>query len=204
VLIHPIPPIEEPGRSSLRDLISSLRPSRILYISSTGVYGAQSVVDSSSPATPQEEKHRARIEEEGWIARPGAPWTSLILRSAAIYGPGRGVHVRLREGKLPRGAGGVVSRIHVEDLAAILEASIGSTVAGTWPVADDYPAASEEVAGWCAAQMSIPLPNGFAPRYPVAGRRVDGSRIRQLLGIGLLYPSYREGISAILRKENAG
>ncbi len=211
VLIHSIPPLAEPDKSQIRALVCAAEPRRIVYISSTGVYGAQTEVSENSQAIPDDEKGLARMDEEGWISGkaatqgstgPTRPWSSLILRSAAIYGPGRGIHVRVREGKLPRGAGGVVSRIHVDDLAALLDAGIVSELEGAWPVADDLPVASAEVAEWCAKLMAISVPGEDAPVFPVAGRHVDGKKIRELLGIELRYPTYCTGIPASLSVES--
>jgi len=202
-VVHSVPPLAEPDNSAIHSLITGILPRRILYISSTGVYGAQTEVNATTPVSPNDEKGRARVAEEKWIADPAFPGrSSLILRSAAIYGPGRGVHVRLREGKLPRGSGGVVSRIHVDDLASILEAGIESGLEGAWPVADGCPAASEEVVAWCADHMGrLALPGGSAQHFPVAGRRVDGTKIRELLDVELKYASYQTGIPASLQEE---
>jgi len=202
ILVHSVPPLAEPSNSAIHALITAIQPRRILYISSTGVYGSQTNVGASTPASPNDEKGRARLAEEQWIADPTfSGRSSLILRSAAIYGPGRGVHVRLREGKLPRGAGGVVSRIHVDDLGSILEAGIDSELEGAWPVADEHPAASEEVVAWCANRMGIGLPEDSRQHFPVTGRKVDGRKIRELLGVTLAYPSYHTGIPASLQEE---
>ncbi len=205
-VIHSIPPLPEPERSAIRNVIRAMAPQRIVYISSTGVYGSASEVDEETPDAPVDEKGRARIDEEQWIEGRGNPWSSLILRSAAIYGPGRGIHFRLREGRLkdgdlPRGAGATVSRIHVDDLVAHLEAAIDSQLCGSWPVADECPASSEEVALWCAREMRLK-----APEFPLtgihgSGRRVNGSKIRELLSVALKYPTYRMGITASLREE---
>jgi nucleoside-diphosphate-sugar epimerase len=202
ILVHSIPPLAEPDNSGIHALITGILPRRILYISSTGVYGSQTEVNATTPASPNDEQECARLAEEEWIADSAfSGRSSLILRSAAIYGPGRGVHVRLREGKLPRGNGGVVSRIHVDDLASILEAGIESGLEGAWPVADELPAASEEVVVWCAERLGIAMPAGLPRRFPVTGRRVDGRKIRELLGVALKYPSYETGIAASLREE---
>jgi len=201
VLVHSIPPLAEPEKSAIHTLIQEIAPRRIVYISSTGVYGAQSHISEDSPAAPNDEKGHARIEEEDWLTAPEVPWSTLILRSAAIYGPGRGIHVRLREGKRPRGSGGVVSRIHVDDLVAILEAGIDSQVTGEWPIADEQSAPSDEVSAWCANLMGIALPGDTATRFPVSGRDVDGTKIRELLGVKLKYPSYKTGIPATLIDE---
>lgn len=211
VLVHSVPPLAEPDNSRIRALIRDIEPRRILYISSTGVYGALNAVSESSPASPNDEKGRARVAEEEWMVSTKTP--CLILRSAAIYGPGRGIHVRLSEGRWPlpnppRGAGGTVSRIHVDDLAAILEAGLDSLIEGAWPVADDHPAPSEEVAAWCAEWMGFSLPDGAVPHgsgagYPVTGRRVNGKKIRELLGVTLKHGSYQTGIPASLVGEAA-
>ena len=205
VLVHSIPPVEEPDRSAIRHFIRTVEPARILYISSTGVYGAQTNVDETTIASPDDEKGRARLADEQWLIATGTP--TLILRSAAIYGPGRGIHMRLRSGALaglPRGAGGVVSRIHVEDLAALLAAGIDSDLTGAWPAADDRPAASSEVIRWYAAKSGINLPEIPGElSVPQRGRFVDGRKIRELLGVKLKYPSWETGIPASEEEEKA-
>jgi nucleoside-diphosphate-sugar epimerase len=198
VLVHSIPPVEEPDRSAIRNFIHSVEPDRILYISSTGVYGAQTNVDETTTAAPDDGKGRARLVEEEWLTATGAP--VLIFRSAAIYGPGRGIHMRLRNGSLtglPRGAGGVVSRIHVDDLAALLAAGIDAGLTGAWPVADERPAASSEVIRWYAAKLGIDLPEIPGElSVPQRGRFVNGRKILELLGVKLKYPSWETGIPA--------
>jgi nucleoside-diphosphate-sugar epimerase len=199
-LVHAVPPLDEPVNSAIRSIILASAPRRVVYISSTGVYGSQTEVSAESPAMPADEKGRARVAEE--VCLLGGSWSSLILRSAAIYGPHRGIHVRLREGRRPRGAGGVVSRIHVDDLVRHVDAALSSEAEGAWPVADECAAASEEVAVWCAKLMGISMPDTTAPAFPVSGRSVDGSKIRELLGIKLKYASYKEGLPASLAEES--
>ncbi len=199
VLVHTVPPVAEPDASILRAFMAGVRPRRLLYISSTGVYGGQREVSESTSVAPSEEKGFRRVDEEAWVAV--GPWSHLILRAAAIYGPGRGVHVRLREGKLPRGGGSeVVSRIHADDLAALLEAALFSDLQGAFPAADERPSSSEEIVEWCSRYMGlaeIPCEKTF----PVSGRRVDARQVFALLGIAPKYPSYQTGIPASLREE---
>src|SRR5579863_4986328 len=196
-----IPPLPEPENAALRMTIQNLAPKRVVYVSSTGVYGDQIDVDADTPAKPNDDRGRLRLEEERWIA--SGPWTSLILRSAAIYGPGRGVHAALREGKLPRGGGsGMVSRIHVEDLAAIVEAGLFADIQGAWPVADDAPCSSAEIAAWCAQLLKIkPVAEYENPGKPVTGRSVNGRKIRKILGVELRYPSWQAGVAACFAEE---
>lgn len=202
-LAHLIPPLTEPENPALRETIQKLVPKRVVYVSSTGVYGGQTEVDWDTPAEPNDERGRLRLEEERWIA--AGPWTSLILRAAAIYGPGRGVHTAIREGRMPRGAGsGIVSRIHVDDLAAIVEAGLFSDVQGAWPVADDAPCSSAEIAAWCAQLNQIEPVAGYENLgKPVSGRRVNGTKIRKILGVELRYPSWQAGIAACFAEEKA-
>jgi len=198
--VHTIPPLAEAENAGIHEFIRQLEPRRVVYISATSVYGEQTTVDAETRVSGCDEKSRRRIEEEEWIA--AGPWSSLMVRPAAIYGPGRGVHTRIMEGRLPRGTGsGVVSRIHVDDLAAVLEAGILSDVEGAWPLADDRPCSSEEIAAWCTRLLRLGGVNGKAATFPVAGRHVDGRKIRELLGITLMYPSYESGILASLAEE---
>jgi nucleoside-diphosphate-sugar epimerase len=129
-----------------------------------------------------------------------------VLRPAAIYGPDRGVHVSIREGRFRLAGDGAnfVSRIHVHDLAAHVDAALWSGVSGAWPVADDEPCTSREIAAFCSTLLGVPMPSGAEPselhHTRQANRRVDGSAIRKLLGLRLRYPTWREGIQASLQQ----
>ena len=194
-LLHSIPTLPSGEMDALHGVIRAIEPSRVVYISSTGVYGSAEDVDESSPAAPDDARGRERLAEETWVA--AGPWTSLILRAAAIYGPGRGVHAAVKEGRAPRGAGsGVVSRIHVDDLAALACAALLSDLEGAWPVGDDLPCPSAEIIAWCTGGTSLPIGDAM-----IRGRRVNGRRIRELLDVELRYPSWKTGILAALTEE---
>lgn len=197
-LLHSIPTLAPGETDALHELIRALAPSRVVYISSTGVYGAAETVDETTPAVPDDERGRLRLAEEEWV-RQG--WSSLVLRAAAIYGPGRGVHAAVREGRAPRGAGSsVASRIHVDDLAALADAALlADDLEGAWPVADDLPCSSAEIVAWCTG--GAPVPESLTT---IRGRRVDGRKIRELLGVELRYPSWKTGVAAALEEEAGG
>jgi nucleoside-diphosphate-sugar epimerase len=202
ILVHTVPPLPVEESHALRHLIAEVQPRRVVYISSTGVYGSQTAVDENTSALPSDEKARLRIDEEEWL-RAGA-WELLIVRPAAIYGPGRGVHVRIAHGRLPRAEpGSVTSRIHVDDLAAVIEAGALSDLTGAWPLADDHACATSEIAAWCAGIMGLDLSEEWREKIPVWGRRVDGRKIRELLGVELRYPGHEAGILACVAEENA-
>jgi nucleoside-diphosphate-sugar epimerase len=181
------------------------RPSRLVYLSTTGVYGNIREVDETTPPAPATVRQKLRLAAEQAVA--AGPWPSLILRPAAIYGPGRGVHVRLREGrfKLLGDGSNFVSRIHVDDLASIVAAALFSDVTGAYPVADDEPCPSREIVAFCAGLLGLPLPSSAGPdeldETRRSDRRVDGRAIRRLLKVDLAYASYREGIPASTLKE---
>jgi nucleoside-diphosphate-sugar epimerase len=194
LVLHSLPPT---GFSDLLDALGTA-PARMVYLSTTAVYGAATDVDTSTPVNPQSDRSRPRLAAEQRVA--SGPWSSLILRPAAIYGPGRGV-----QESLPRGAyyagDNYVSRIHVDDLVAHAEAALLSDLEGSYPVADEEPCTTREIAEFCARLLqlpSVPQPAPGTKARATSNRRVDGSAIRRALGITLAYPSYRTGIPASL------
>jgi nucleoside-diphosphate-sugar epimerase len=196
-VLHSAPPVDGGGDRTALSALSGLA-SRIVYLSSTSVYGDAEYVDHTTPVTPGS----ARLSTEQAVL--DGPWSSLVLRPAAIYGPGRGAHVSIQAGtfRLFEDGRNYVSRIHVDDLAALAEAALLGDASGAWPVADEEPCESREIAAFCSKMLRVPMPPSATaselPRTRRANRRVDGSAIRRLLGVSLRYPSYRVGIPAAL------
>ncbi|MFT3925501.1 MAG: SDR family NAD(P)-dependent oxidoreductase [Myxococcales bacterium] len=179
-----------------------------VYISSTGVYGSLTGrIDDATPPHPDSPRARGRLSaEEPWRAAGAS-----VLRAAAIYGPGSGMHTRLRAGsaRIVGDGSGYVCRIHVDDLAAISLACMTQRVRGkSFVVADDEPAPQGDVVRYLAARLGLPVP----PAVPIAeapetlrhDRRVDASGIMRCLAMGLRYPTYREGFEACIAEEAAG
>lgn len=190
----------EPAGTILR--AAAPRLARVVYLSTTGVYGASKRVDETTPVAPVTKRQRLRVEAEQAVM--AGPWQSLIVRPAAIYGPGRGVHVALPAGnyKLVGDGSNFVSRIHVDDLAAIAAAALLSDLTGAYPAADEHACSAREIARFCADILGL---GGleFADSKDVSetrrsDRRVDGSALRGALGVSLRYRSYRQGIPASL------
>lgn len=191
-VLHSIPP---EGSRGVIELLGD-KPSRVVYLSSTAVYGAATVVSETTPVENSSERARARLEVERDVLN--GPWTTLVLRPAAIYGPGRGAQERVRRGDFNL-SDAIVSRIHVEDLAEHVVAALLSDVRGAYPVADEEPCSSREITEFCAGLLGVPVPDhGSATARASGNRRVDGSEIRRLLGVTLRYPSYRTGIPAAI------
>lgn len=182
--------------------------SRVVYLSTTGVYGPAHHVDAQSEINPTTQRQRLRAAAEAAVHQ--GPWSSLVLRPAAIYGPGRGVQVAIPTGryKLVGTGDTYTSRIHVDDLAAISSAALQTDLTGAWPVADDEPSTSRAIAEFVCQQLGIPLPETVTPdqvdETRRADRRVDGSAVRERLGVELRYPSYRVGIPASLAEAKEG
>ena len=208
-VLHSVPSIVSAGAAfdPAARIVEALggRPARVVYLSTTGVYGPLHEVDETTQPRPATERQRLRREAE--LAVIAGPWQSLILRPAAIYGPGRGVHRRVAEGsfRLLEGGRNFISRIHVDDLAGITFRGLLSDVTGAYPVADDEPCRSREIAAFCAEFLGLPVPPSAREEELSetrrSDRRVDGRAIRRLLGVELKYPSYRSGIPAAIEAE---
>ena len=181
------------------------------YLSTTAVYGDHQGgwVDESTPVNPQSVRAVQRVlAERQWLAT-GLPVH--IFRLAGIYGPGRGPFEKVRDGSARRiiKPGQVFSRIHVADIAATLLASIQRPDPGAiYNVCDDDPAPPEDVLSHAAALLGLPEPPAVAydqaDMTPMArsfyaeSKRVRNDRIKTDLGLNLTYPSYREGLAALL------
>jgi len=185
------------------------------YLSTTGVYGdrAGGWVDERSELRPSGVRGRRRVAaEEGWLdlwRRRAVPVH--VLRLAGIYGPGRNPFAALRAGTARRAAksGQVFSRIHVEDLASVLLASIARPRPGAiYNVCDDEPAAPEAVTAYAATLLELPAPplvpfeeaglSAMARSFYDDNKRVANGLIKTELGVTLRYPNYRAGLAAIL------
>lgn len=188
------------------------------YLSTTGVYGDRGGgwVDEDSELRPSGERGRRRVlAEAGWLdlwRRRGVPVH--IFRLAAIYGPGRSPFAALRAGTAKRidKPGQVFSRIHVEDLASVLAASIARPRPGAiYNVCDDEPAAPEAVVAHAARLLGVEPPplvpfaaaelSAMARSFYDDNKRVANRLIKEELGVALRYPDYRAGLRAILEAE---
>lgn len=204
---------------ALRDFGAAIAasPARWLgYLSTTGVYGDRQGgwVDEDSPLTPATQRGHDRVAAEtacqALAAAHGLPLH--IFRLAGIYGPGRGPFAKVRAGTARRiiKPGQVFSRIHVQDIAQVLAASIARPAPGAiYNVCDDDPAPPEDVLSHAAHLLGLPEPPAIpfdeADLTPMArsfyseSKRVRNNRMKDELGVTLLYPSYREGLAALLR-----
>lgn len=206
----------DPVLREFRDQITAraLQFDWVGYLSTTGVYGNfdGAWVDEDTPCTPTTRRGQWRLEaENAWRSIPSLPIH--VFRLAGIYGPGRGPFSKVRNGTARRiiKEGQVFSRIHVEDIATTVDTSINQSNPGAvYNVNDDLPAPPEDVIGYAAELLGVPLPPAIrfedADMSPMARsfyaecKRTKNDRIKEL-GVELAYPTYREGLQALLAQE---
>jgi len=210
-ILSSIPP-EETGDPVVMKFAQTLKaPHRWLgYLSTTGVYGdrAGGWVDEDSALTPVSARAERRVESE----KQWQPLGAHVFRLPGIYGPGRSAFESLRAGKAKRviKPGQIFSRIHVEDIAGVLQASMARpNPSRIYNVADDEPCPPQDVITYAAKLLGMPpppeIPIEEANLSPMAlsfyneSKRVSNARMKAELDYQLRYPNYREGLTAIFR-----
>ncbi|KPP89100.1 MAG: nucleoside-diphosphate-sugar epimerase [Rhodobacteraceae bacterium HLUCCA08] len=181
------------------------------YLSTTGVYGDHGGdwVDEDTPLAPSTERGRHRVAAEAAWRALGLPLH--IFRLAGIYGPGRGPFAKVRNGSARRivKPGQVFSRIHVDDIAQVLAASMTRPDPGAiYNLCDDDPAPPQDVIEEAARLLGLPPPpeiafdradlSPMARSFYAESKRVRNDRIKRDLGIRLIHPDYRSGLRALL------
>lgn len=185
------------------------------YLSTTGVYGDRGGdwVEEDSPLEPTTARGQRRLEaERSWLRlHKDFALPVHLFRLAGIYGPGRNQLLNVRDGSAQRiiKPGQIFSRIHVEDIAGVLAASLAKPNPGrAYNVCDDEPCPPQEVVAYAADLLGLPLPpeipfeqaelSPMARSFYAESKRVSNKRIKTELGYRLIYPNYREGLTALL------
>jgi len=189
----------------------------VTYLSTTGVYGDLNGgwVTEWSEVNPGSPRAAARIRAEGqWQALTGG--RARLVRLPGIYGPGRSAFDRLRDGTARRilKEGQVFSRIHVDDIASGLEALMQRPEAtGVFHLCDELPAPPQDVITYAAELLGRPAPpeipfeaadlSPMAASFYAECKRVSNARAKAALRWRPAYPTYKEGLRAILAAESA-
>jgi nucleoside-diphosphate-sugar epimerase len=221
-LFHFAPP---PGHGledhCTRRLVSAFdragQPARLVYISTTGVYGdcQGAWVDESWPPQPAADRARRRWDAEQTLRQWArtADRQLVILRVPGIYGPGRLPLERIRQGlPMVRAEDAPYSnRIHVDDLvAACLAAMEGSDAAGVYNVSDGHPTTMTDYFQRVADAAGLSRPPLISMQeantqlsagmlsYMQESRRLTNRRLVEELGVSLRYPTLDEGLKASL------
>lgn len=189
------------------------------YLSTTGVYGDHQGgwVDETTPLTPAGRRGERRVTaERQWLElfadRPGV--SVQLFRLAGIYGPGRSQFRAVREGTARRlvKPGQVFSRIHVDDIAQVLKASIERPRDGAaYNLCDDEPAPPQDVVAFAAELLGIDPPpevafedadlSPMARSFYGESKRISNTLIKEELGVRLRFPNYRDGLRAVAKAE---
>ena len=186
------------------------------YLSATSVYGDRggAWVDESAVLSPASARGRRRVAaEQAWLKLGGAHGLAVhVFRLSGIYGPGRSALDQVRAGAAKRidKPGHLFSRIHVDDIARVLRASMAAPNPGAvYNVCDDEPATSADVTAYACQLLRVDPPplvpfeeaaRAFSPMarsFWADNRRVSNAKMHAELGVTLQYPSYREGLKAI-------
>lgn len=222
-VLYTVPPSSESQSDvRLQRLLAVLdpAPSRFVYISTTGVYGDHggAAVSEETPTNPGSDHAARRVAAEdaltSWAAGTGC--AAVVLRVPGIYGPGRLGIERLREGSpaIDEDDAGPGNRVHVDDLANCCRAALADHVpAGVYNVGDGDHRTSTWFANEVARQCELPAPptismadarREFSPmRMSFLGesRRVDTTKMRDVLGVKLKYPNPEDGIAISSQEE---
>ena len=191
------------------------------YVSTTGVYGDHggAEVDEDTAAAPGQARSRRRLAaEEAWRAATAGRAALDLMRAGGIYGPGRSAFDDLRAGTARRVVrpGHAFSRIHRDDIALAVLAAMAQDrrpAPRVLHLVDDEPAESAAVTEHAARLLGIAPPpaipfetaraamSSMALSFWSENRRVANAKTKAALGIAWRYPTYREGLAAILEEE---
>jgi nucleoside-diphosphate-sugar epimerase len=194
------------------------RPRWIGYLSTVGVYGDHggAWVDEQSETRPVNDRSQRRLDaERAWLRLGERAGKAVhVFRLAGIYGPGSNALVNVLAGRARRivKPGQIFNRIHVDDIAAVLAATLPRADAREiWNVADDEPSPPQDVIAYAAKLLGVPPPPeiafadaklaGLALSFWLESKRVSNRRIHDELKLALAYPSYHDGLAALMRTE---
>jgi hypothetical protein len=208
-VLSSIPPTEQGDPVILKFATELLRPfDWVAYLSTTGGYGDHGggLVTEETALTPNNDRARRRVKAEAAWAK----FNPHIFRLPGIYGPGRNQMESVKEGTARRviKQGQIFSRIHVDDIAGILLASINQPNPGRiYNVADDHPCPPQDVVAFAASLLKVAPPpeiefekanlSPMAKSFYDDSKRVSNERIKTELDYKLIYPDYKSGLTAI-------
>jgi len=204
---------------ALRHYVEPLRRAAhvtsIVYLSTVGVYGDHggAWVDETTPPKPRSARSTERLQaERQWQdfgAESGRPVA--IFRLPGIYGPGRNALVDLVRGDARRivKPGQVLNRVHVDDIVQAIDAAFARRANGIFNICDNKPSPAPEVVTFAAELLGVTPPpeipfgaikdtlSPMALSFYGESKRVRNARMKDELGVSLLYPTYREGLRAL-------
>jgi len=202
-------------RNFLSAIASGDEPARIIYMSTSGVYGdcGDTTVTEESPTIPRTARGKRRLHAEGmfreWGAKHNVP--VIILRVTGIYGPGRLPVSQLTSGQpvLDERIANLTNRIHADDLARVcLAAALRGEDGDIFNVSDGHPTTMTDYFNAAADFLGLTRPRQVSWEearrvmsplmlsYVSESRRTDNRLMLEKLAVTLLYPSLAEGLPA--------
>jgi nucleoside-diphosphate-sugar epimerase len=220
-VVYSIPPVTAlpPGQAMRAGLQAAYGGGAacFIYLSSAGLYGDrpddEAWVDEDTPVAHDDPAMANVLTDEVAVQAADHDRMRMVtLRLSPVYGPGRGIRAKLRNGtyKILDEGQHVTSRIHIDDLVRVVfAAEERAPTKACYLVADDEPTTQGEYAKWLCERLELPMPPSRSMFEPGASRaahrnrRVRNARMKEALGIELLYRSFREGEAAIDAEEKA-
>ncbi len=206
-VLSSVPPARDGAEPVLDTYGEQLAGKQLFYLSSTGVYGDTkgAWVDESAPTGTGRRTARAEADQR-WL-----DMGARVFRLPGIYGPGRSAFERVASGKAHRIdlPGQVFSRVHVEDIASgVALAMLHDAPSGAYNLADDLPTSQNRLIEHACALMGVEPPplqsldeaglSEMARGFYAENRRVANGKAKRVLGWQPRYPTYREGLAALL------
>lgn len=209
-------------RSFCASITPGEKPARIVYISTSGVYGdcGDRPVTEETPVNPQTTRARRRHDAETTLLSFGRERniTVVILRVTGIYGPGRLPYSQILQGVpvLDESIAPLTNRIHSFDLARVCMAAAEKGEAGNiFNVSDGHPSTMTSYFNAVADHLGLPRPPQVSLEearrvmpplmlsYFSESRRMDNHKMLDKLGITLLYPTLEDGLKSCREPEAA-
>ncbi|TLM64988.1 MAG: SDR family oxidoreductase [Deltaproteobacteria bacterium] len=217
------PPGGGPWDSRMRNFCAALdrghAPARVVYISTSGVYGdcGGGWVTEETPVNATTSRARRRLDAETVLRERGAQlgFPVVILRVTGIYGPGRLPLARLQEGHpvVREAEAPPTNRIHADDLATVCVAAAEQGADGEiFNVSDGQPGTMTQYFNAAADLLGLPRPpqvsmaearqvmSPMMLSYLTETRRMDNRRMRERLGVVLRYPDLESGLRDVIEQ----
>jgi len=214
-----------PALETLRPAMLKLKTlNRLIYLSSTGVYGDQqgNWIDETTPTTPTEPRGIKRLQaEQDWATLALETNTPLaILRLAGIYGPGRNALLTLKRRYNENDPtlaqriikqGQYFNRIHVADIAMLLQQVLNTDPENiTLNVSDNEPSPPQDVIEYAAQLLGLPVPpsvtldeaklSPMGRSFYADSKRLNNKKLLDYLETRLQFPTYKQGLNALLKE----
>jgi nucleoside-diphosphate-sugar epimerase len=205
------------GNRNLIAWLGDSPPKKLIYTSSTSVYGQDdgSLVTEKSSAEPEADTAKVLLETEKLLLAASPNFPAVILRVAGIYGPARGHWFKQflkNEARIEGDGARFLNMIHRDDLIGVIIAALKNGRPGEiYNAADDAPVSQLNFLKWLAAELKRPMPASVSAdaevlrRRGVTNKRVSNAKLKAELKYEFLFPDFRAGYAAeIARLKTAG